>query len=97
MYDVRISEQAYEDYENIKKANLTSKVAEILKTVREDPYRPTQRFERLKYGLSGMCSRRITKKIRFLYEVFPNTENLLDPKGLPYEGIVNVVSMWGHY
>jgi len=40
MYDVRISEQAAEDYGNIRKANLTSKVAEILKIVREDPYRP---------------------------------------------------------
>jgi Txe/YoeB family toxin of toxin-antitoxin system len=97
MYKVQWEKQAKKDFKNIESANLTSKVSEILITVRKNPYEESQNFERLKYDLQGMCSRKINKKHRFVYEVSPNTENLIDPNGVPYEGIVKVASMWSHY
>jgi len=97
MYKVQWAKQASKDFENIKSTNLMPKVAEILRTVRQNPYEESQNFEGLKYDLKGMCSRRISKKHRFIYEVFPNTENLKDINGVPYEGIVNIASMWSHY
>jgi len=97
MYKVQWAKQAKKDFENIESTNLTPKIAEILRTVRENPFEESQSFERLKYDLKGMCSRRINKKHRFIYEVFPNTENLKDANGVLYDGIVNIVSMWSHY
>jgi len=87
MYKVQWAKQAKKDFENIESTNLMPKVAEILRTVRKNPF----------YDLKGMCSRRINKKHRFIYEVLPNTENLKDIDGVLYEGIVNIMSMWSHY
>jgi Txe/YoeB family toxin of toxin-antitoxin system len=97
MYKVRWETQAEEDYEKIKGTNLLPKLKKIMATVRRDPYEKSQRFERLKYDLAGMCSRHLNQYHRFLYEVLPNSENLLDKEGNPYEGIVNVASMLTHY
>ena len=51
----------------------------------------------LKHDLKGACSRRINRQHRFVYEVLPNSEELKDPDGELYEGIIKVISMWTHY
>jgi Txe/YoeB family toxin of toxin-antitoxin system len=97
MYDIKLTKQARKDAVNIERAGLKPKAAEIIKTVRKNPYEESQDFEILKYDLKGACSRRITRQHRFLYEVLPNTEGLKDSDGVLYEGIVKVIAMWTHY
>jgi toxin YoeB len=46
------------------------KLAQILKELQEHPETGIGRPERLKYGLSGQWSRKITDKHRLVYEVF---------------------------
>lgn len=97
MYDVELTDDADDDYQKFKSTNLLPKIAKILKTVKENPYEESQGFERLKHDLSGMCSRQINRKHRFVYAVLPNTENRKDDDGALFEGIVRITSMWSHY
>jgi Txe/YoeB family toxin of toxin-antitoxin system len=97
MYSVEMSNQAEKDHEYVVRGGLSRKLSEILRTVEEAPFRPTQRFERLSDNLKGLCSRRLNQQHRFVYEVLPNDDGLRHPEtGELYDGIVFVVSMWGH-
>ena len=97
MYDVQLTKQALKDATNIERAGLKPKAAEIIKTVRKNPYDESQGFEFLKYDLKGSCSRRITLQHRFVYEVLANTDGSKDADGNLYDGIIKVISMWTHY
>ena len=98
MYDVRFTKQAVKDSVNIERSGLKSKVLEMVGTVREDPFEPSQSFEELKGDLKGVYTRRINIRHRFVYEVLPNDENAVDPNSNePYDGIVKVISIWTHY
>ena len=81
----------------VERAGLKPKAAEIIKTIRNNPYEESQDFEMLKYDLKGSYSRCITRQHRFVYEVLPNTEGLKDINDELYEGIIKVISMWTHY
>ena len=93
MYRDDITKHATKDTAKVERAGLKPKAAEIIRTIRRNPFEPTQQFEKL-VGLDNTYSRRIDYHNRFVYEVFPNTENLKDANG---EGIVKVIRMWGHY
>jgi Txe/YoeB family toxin of toxin-antitoxin system len=97
MYDVRFTKQAQKDAVKVERAGLKLKAAEIITTVRKDPYEETQFFERLKGDMKGACSRRLNRQHRFVYEVLPNAERLRDANGELFEGIIKVISMWTHY
>jgi len=97
MYKLIWAKKTEKDGTYINSAGLSDKVDEISETVERDPFEPSQHFERLKYNLKGTCSRKISKQQRFLYKVLPNTENLIDKDGKPYDGIVLVLSIWKHY
>ena len=58
MYDIRLTKQAQKDAVKVERAGLKQKAAEIIKTVRNNPYEESQDFEILKYDLKGACSRR---------------------------------------
>jgi toxin YoeB len=98
MYRPDWTKQAKRDYEDIKRARLEPKFKEILKVLCRDPYEPTvgHRFEKLVGYPKETYSRRLNSQHRFIYEVLPNTENDKDRYGNPYQGIVKVISMWGH-
>jgi toxin YoeB len=96
MYKLEFTKQAQKDANIAVRAGYERQVKEILDTVQEDPFRSTQQFERLLHNLKGMCSRRIDYHNRFVYSVLANTDGLMDEKGELYEGIVHVVSAWGH-
>lgn len=97
MYDIRYTKQAKKDAVKVERAGLKPKAAEIIQTIRNNPYEESQGFETLIGDLKGSCSRRINRQHRFVYEVLPNVENITDADGNPYEGIVKVISMWTHY
>ena len=97
MYKVQLSRQAQKDVIKVERAGLKSKTAQIIQTVRNNPYDESQGFEKLKGDLKGFYSRQINYQHRFVYEVLLNAENLTDAKGMPYDGIVKVLRMWTHY
>jgi Txe/YoeB family toxin of toxin-antitoxin system len=96
MYKIRRTKQAQKDAVNIERAGLKPQVAKIASTVKNNPFEPSQDFEKLKGTKEPTYSRRINGHHRFVYTVFPNTESLKDPNGEIYEGIVKVLRMWTH-
>jgi Txe/YoeB family toxin of toxin-antitoxin system len=98
-YKIEWSRQAEKDAVEIERAGLKDKVKKMQGVLRRNPYErtPGHRLEELKGNLKGMFSRRINRPNRLVYSIFPNTENLKDPKtGELYTGIVVIDSMWGH-
>jgi Txe/YoeB family toxin of toxin-antitoxin system len=97
MYSVQFTKQAQKDAVKVERAGLKAKAAEIIATIRKDPYDESHSFERLKGNLKGSCSRRLNLQHRFVYEVLPNTEGFKDNNDVLYEGIIKIISMWTHY
>jgi len=97
MYDVRFTKQAEKDAVLIERAGLKGKAVELIVAVKTDPFKNLPPYEALKGDRKGAYSRRINRQHRFVYEVLPNTENLTDANGAPYEGIVKIIRMWTHY
>jgi Txe/YoeB family toxin of toxin-antitoxin system len=92
-----LSRQALKDLEKLKRSGLGKKAKELVGIVEENPFKAPPRYEKLVGDLQDYYSRRINDQHRFIYEVLPNTENLIDDNGVPYEGIVKVLRMWTHY
>jgi len=96
MYKIKLTRQAQKDYETAKRAGFSLKIAEILNTVRETPFKRSQGFEKLVGNLKDNYSRQINHQHRFVYDVQPNNEKLIDKNGKLFDGIVKIISMWGH-
>ncbi len=96
MFRVDISNRAEKDMDTCISAGYGRKLAKIMNTVEEDPYKPSQGFERLREDLKALCSRRIDRNNRFVYSVLPNNEKAKDEFGNQYDGIVRVHEAWGH-
>ena len=87
-YYLEFTEIAIEDIEKHKKAGnkaVLKKIEKLLLELKENPTIRTGQPELLKYGLSGLFSRRINQKHRLVYSV--------DNKII----VVHVLSAWGHY
>ena len=97
MYKVVKTKQADKDYKKLKSAGLLPKALKLLKIVKVNPYKSPPLFEKMTGDLDGFYSRRINRQHRLVYDVLPNTENLLDKNDVPYKGIVKVLRMWTHY
>ena len=52
-----------------RNTKLLKKLSEILLDISTDPYSLNYNFERLKYNLSGYCSKRLDQKNRVVYKV----------------------------
>jgi len=96
MYKIRRTKQAKKDVAACERAGFKTDLDKIIDTVENDPYENSQHFERLTDNLKGFCSRRINKKNRVVYKVFPNTESAEDKQGNLYDGIIIVYEAWGH-
>jgi len=98
MYKLKQTKQAKKDYAVAIKNGFAQKTVEFFDTVERDPYEntPGHHYEELSDNLKGIHSRRFNRANRFTYEVLPNTEKLIDKHGVEYEGIVRILTMWGH-
>lgn len=94
MYLVRFTKQAAKDAEKLKAAGLDAKAKRLVGIVRKDPFQTPPAYEGLVGNLTGLYSRRISLKHRFVYEVIPGEIREGDTA---YDGIVKVVRMWSHY
>ena len=84
-WSVILSRQAIKDIKKIKRAGLTLKLKELLKTLEKDSYTNPPRYEMLVGNLKGFYSRRINIKHRLVYSVDDDRH------------IVHVLRMWTHY
>jgi len=48
-------------------------------------------------GMATPLSECLDSVDRLVYQVLPNTENLVDEAGKPYDGIAKILRMWTHY
>lgn len=94
MYLIRFTKQAAKDAEKLKSAGLDAKAKQLIEIVRIDPFQSPPVYEGLVGNLTGLYSRRITLKHRFVYEVLSIQVCEGD---VTYDGIVKVVRMWSHY
>ena len=77
--------QAQKDACKLVSSGLKGQAADLLKIIREDPYRTPPPFEKLIGDLSGAYSRRINIQHRLVYQVIEE------------EWVVKVIRMWSHY
>lgn len=84
-YTVKIKNSAKTDLKKLKTSNLQSNFDEIIQTLKQNPFSPTQSFEKLLPKSSGLYSRRINRQHRVVYTV---NEDLKQ---------VEIYSAWTHY
>lgn len=84
-YSVQIKNSAKSDLKKIKQANLKEQFLKIVETLKEDPYLPTQSFEKLKPTHEGRYSRRLNRQHRVVYKI------------IEAEKKVEIYSVWTHY
>ena len=83
-YQLNFTEKADEDIAFRKKTGnkvILKKLLTLLEVLVEYPFTGTGKPEPLKYNLSGMWSRRISREHRLIYEVEENTVFILSAKG----------------
>lgn len=84
-YSIQIKNSAKVDLRKIKQSNLRAQFEKVIQTLKEDPYLPTQSFEKLKPTHEGRYSRRLNRQHRVVYRVNEG------------EKIVEIYSAWTHY
>ena len=84
-WEIVYTKQAQKDAKKLTAAGLKGKAVELLEIIREDPFRPSPRFEKLVGDLAGAYARRINIQHRLVYEV------------LEQESIIKIIRMWTHY
>lgn len=84
-YSIQIKNSAKVDLRKIKQSNLRAQFEKVVQTLKEDPYLPTQSFEKLKPTHEGRYSRRLNRQHRVVYRVNED------------EKIVEIYSAWTYY
>ncbi|MGX7232083.1 Txe/YoeB family addiction module toxin [Enterococcus italicus] len=84
-YSIQIKNSAKVDLRKIKQSNLRAQFEKVVQTLKEDPYLPTQSFDKLKPTHEGRYSRRLNRQHRVVYRVNED------------EKIVEIYSAWTHY
>ncbi len=85
MWTLVFTKQAQADARKIDATGLREKAERLLETLREDPFAPYPRYEKLLGDLRGAYSRRINIQHRLVYQV------------LQEEKTVKILRMWTHY
>ena len=69
--NIEFTKHAWEDFEYWIEtdANTVVKIKDLLKSIKENPFKGIGKPEPLKHGLKGYWSRRITQEHRLLYKV----------------------------
>ena len=69
--NIEFTQHAWDDFEYWIEhdSEVVIKIKDLLKSIRENPFRGLGKPEPLKYGLKGFWSRRITQEHRLVYKV----------------------------
>ncbi|MCD2256973.1 Txe/YoeB family addiction module toxin [Agrilactobacillus fermenti] len=84
-YTVKIKNSAKRDLKKLKQSNLKANFLEIIATLKENPYAPTQSFEKLTPPSAGFYSRRLNSQHRVVYTIDQATHEVL------------IYAAWSHY
>ena len=82
-WTIEFARNTLKDAKKLRSANLTAKVNQLVKILKQDPYKPP--YEKLSGNLQGYYSRRINIKHRLVYSIDELNKT------------VRVVSVWSHY
>jgi len=85
MWKLVFTKQAQADAAKIDAAGLHANAERLLETLRQDPFAPYPRYEKLLGDLRGAYSRRINIQHRLVYQVLQEAET------------VKILRMWTHY
>jgi len=83
MYSLSLTKQAEKDAKKAESAGLKSKIAELLRIIRNNPFQNPPPYEKLQ-GYSSVYSRRINYHNRLVYEICEGD-------------VVKIIRMWTHY
>lgn len=84
-YKLVYTKQAKKDASKAASSGLKSKIEELLKIIKENPFEEYPPYEKLVGRLEGAYSRRINIQHRLVYQVYEK------------EKLVKVIRMWTHY
>lgn len=84
-YEVVIRNSAKGDLKKLKKSLLKQQFLQVVAALKEDPYQPTQSFEKLQPASQKFYSRRINSQHRAIYRVDDQNK------------IVTIYAAWTHY
>ena len=86
MLELEFRKKALTDIQKLaKNPKLRLRLQLILDDIKINPYSTKFKFERLRYNLTGYCSKRLDSKNRIIYQVIENRI------------VVQIVSVLGHY
>lgn len=89
MYRINYEKKAKEQLTKLaKNKKLLARYFEIEDSIKENPYSPSFKFERLKHDKSGRMSKRLTDKDRVYYRVADRDI---------YIDTVDIIQVIGHY
>lgn len=84
-YTLVYTQQAKKDAKKAASSGLKSKIKDLFKIIRENPFEEYPPYEKLVGNLEGACSRRINIQHRLVYQVYEE------------ENIIKVIRMWTHH
>ena len=84
-YSVLIKNSAKPDLRKVRQSHLKTRFEEIIKTLKEDPFAPTDQFKKLVPYSEGRYSRRLNYQHRVVYKVDEEAKE------------VHIFSAWTHY
>jgi len=84
-YSISIKNSAKSDLKKIKHSQLKSQFLKIVETLKEDPYSPSQSFEKLQPKHLARYSRRINHQHRVVYTIDEDNKEVF------------ILSAWSHY
>jgi Txe/YoeB family toxin of toxin-antitoxin system len=84
-YTVVIKNSCKPDLKKLKRSDLRENFEAIVMALKEDPFAPTQGFEKLQPSSEGRYSRRLNLQHRVVYRVDEERK------------IVEIYSAWSHY
>ena len=69
--NIEFTKNAWEDFEYWIETDqeIVNKIKELIKSIKQNPFKGIGKPEPLKYGLKGFWSRRITQEHRLVYRV----------------------------
>lgn len=94
MYLVTLNKQAQKDFKKLKQAGLSKKAGQLVSIAEQNPFQSPPPYEGLVGNFTGLFSRRINLKHRFVYKVVEEPVTVDD---IDYDGTVVIVSLWSHY
>ena len=85
MWEIALTKRALKDAKKISRSGLKSKVNNLIKILKNNPYQNPPSYEKLTGDLSGMYSRIINLQHRLVYEVDDQKKR------------IKILMMWSHY